>query len=120
MSSKACNDVKRIMTHDEAIEMVRLQAEVALRVKNQAAELSAILVAPEQIYVMARTVRDGEVEEDVIRVWLVARENSGGGYSIVMRSDGAAFGLASPGFPSDKHLVLCGWYRDLVSAFASM
>lgn len=100
--------------------MVRLQAEVALRAKTQVMELGEILVVPEQIHVIARAVRDGKVEEDVIPVWLVARESSSGGYSVVMRSDGSEFGLASPGFPSDRHLILCAWYGDLVSAFASM
>lgn len=37
-----------------------------------------------------------------------------------MREDGLQFGLASNGLPRDKHLVLDGWYGDLISAFVAM
>lgn len=108
------------MTCDQVRKPVRLQAEAAPNIRNHGTELCKILVAPKQIFVIARTVQDGKAKDDVISVWLIAQENSPDGYRIVMRNDGSSFGLASPGFPSDKHLILCGWYGGLSSAFVSM
>ncbi len=67
-----------------------------------------------------RTVRDGRVVDKEQFVWLVGREPVEDGYKIVMREDGLQFGLASSGFPGDKHPILAGWYGGLVSAFLSM
>jgi len=67
-----------------------------------------------------RHVIEGNIEDEVISAWLVGQEDSNGGYKIVMRDDGLQFGLASNGFPSDKHPILCGWYGNLHSAFAAM
>jgi len=53
-------------------------------------------------------------------VWVVGQENSSNGYKIIMRDDGEQFGLASVGFPNDKHLILDGWYGSLLSAFLAM
>jgi hypothetical protein len=85
-------------------------------------DLRKTLVAPRAINLIARTVRGGTVEDEVIDAWLVLVEgpDSGEGYRIVADSTGSKFGLASKGFPEDRHLVLCGWYGDFMSAFEGM
>jgi hypothetical protein len=53
-------------------------------------------------------------------VWLVGKENANDGYRIVVREEDSQFGLASPGFGNDKHLILTGWYGSLKAAFLAM
>ncbi len=67
-----------------------------------------------------RTVLDGRVKDVILNVWLVGQECTNDGYKIVVRDDGALFGLASVGFAEDSHLVLVGWYGSLLSTFLSM
>jgi hypothetical protein len=55
-----------------------------------------------------------------LNAWLVGQEGTADDYKIVMREDGKQFGLASVGFPHDKHLILVGWYSSLLSAFLAM
>ena len=85
-------------------------------------ELRKALVAPERISVIERVVREGKTHDRLADVWLVLVEDphSGAGYRIVAAEDGSTFGLASEGFPSDKYLVLCGWYGDFMTAFRGM
>ena len=108
------------MTKKEVEALVRQQAEAASGVRNHSVELRQLLIAPTQISMIARTVRNGEFLDELISVWLVAQESSSAGYRIVMSADGASFGLASQGFPADEHLILCGWYGDLANTFACM
>ena len=82
--------------------------------------LEQALVPPQRISVIARLVKDGQMHDQELNVWLVGQERTRDGYRIIMREDGLQFGLASGGFPTDKHLVLVGWYGGLVSAFPNM
>jgi hypothetical protein len=109
------------MTEQEVSELVRLQANGHLATENlHEISLGQALVPPQWITVIVRTVRDGRVSDAQEFVWLIGKEKSVGGYSIVMREDGLQFGLASRGFPADDHPVLCGWYGGLLSAFLAM
>jgi hypothetical protein len=85
-------------------------------------DLRQSLVSPERITVIERLVRKGEVRDRLLEVWLVLSEMPGGGdgYRIVFREEEPTFGLATPGFANDEHLVLCGWYSDFMTAFRGM
>jgi hypothetical protein len=109
------------VTVEEVQQHVRLQAENDLGCTNDhRLTLKEVLVAPQKISITIRTVQKGRAKDQNEEVWLVGQEDSGDGYKIVMREDGSQFGLASKGFPSDKYLVLAGWYGGLKSAFLSM
>ncbi len=108
------------MHFDEVVKSVRVQTEAARAAEIDWTDLDSMLVTPKQISVITRTARNGEFQDDVIPVWLIGQERSANGYRIVMRNDGSSFGLASSGFPSDKHLILCGWYGELANTFKSM
>jgi hypothetical protein len=106
---------------EEVRELVRSQSADHLEATNDhRITLSAALIPPQKIPVIARTVNGGRVEDKIVTVWLVGQEDAGEGYKIVMREDGRQFGLASAGHPNDKCLVLDGWYGDLLSAFLNM
>jgi hypothetical protein len=88
--------------------------------ENHGTSLIDLLVRPEEITVIERSVHNGAIEDRLLKVWLVAQESTVDGYRIVMSSDGSEFGLASSGWRDDQHLVLCGWYGDLESTFLGM
>jgi len=109
------------MTVEEVRELIRAQSVDRLATTNDhRISLKQALIPPQKISVIARLVERGKVKDQTVNVWLVGQESSGDGYRIIMREDGSAFGLASGGFPTDKHLMLVGWYGDLVSAFVNM
>jgi len=85
-------------------------------------DLHRALVEPRKITVIERTVKNGKLRDRTLAVWLVLveRPDTEDGYRIVMKEDEAVFGLASEGFPEDKHLVLCGWYGDFMTTFRGM
>lgn len=109
------------MTAGEVRELLRTQTPDEANVTNDhGITLNDALVPPQRISIIERTVEKGRLKDKVLSVWLVGQERSADGYRIVMREDGPVFGLASTGFPTDKHPVLVGWYGDLISAFAGM
>jgi hypothetical protein len=109
------------MTADQVRELIRIQSIDNLTTTNDhRISLEQALVPPQRISVIARLVKGGRMQDQELNVWLVGQERSSDGYRIIMRDDGLQFGLASCGFPTDKQLVLVGWYGDLVSAFLSM
>ena len=109
------------MTADQVRELIRIQSTDNLTTTNDhGISLEQSLVRPQRISVIARLVKGGRVQDQKLDVWLVGQERSSDGYRIIVRDDGLQFGLASNGFPTDKHLVLVGWYGDLVSAFLSI
>jgi hypothetical protein len=85
-------------------------------------DLRRALVQPRKIAVIERIVRNGELRDRILAVWLVLveRPEPEEGYRIVMKEDEPVFGLASEGFPEDEHLVLCGWYGDFITTFQGM
>jgi len=85
-------------------------------------DLRRALVQPRKITVIERTVRNGNLQDRPLGVWLVLveRPNPEEGYRIVMKENEPVFGLASEGFPEDEHLVLCGWYGDFMTTFQGM
>jgi hypothetical protein len=82
--------------------------------------LEQAITLPHQTFVIWRTVENGHLRDTELSVWVSGRENSPDGYKIIMRDDGEQSGLASAGFPIDKHLILVGWYGSLLSAFLAM
>lgn len=101
----------RIMDADDISKLIREQiAEVGSPSNPHGVDLNQCLVTPTPIQVIARSVLNGKTEDTIERVWLVLVERppENYGYRIVFSEQHAAFGLASPGFPGDKHPVLCG------------
>jgi hypothetical protein len=109
------------MTSDEVQSLVRLQSAQSLSLTNaHRIKLEQAIISPQRIPLIYRTVVDGRVKDKALNAWLVGQDGIADGYKIVMREDGKQFGLASVGFPHDKHLVLVGWYGTLLSAFLAM
>jgi hypothetical protein len=109
------------MTAKEVGELIRFQVRDNLTATNDhGISLKQALVCPQRISVIARTVQGGRVMDQKLNAWLVGEEGSIDGYKVIMRDDGLQFGLASSGFPADKHPILAGWYGSLMSAFMSM
>jgi hypothetical protein len=109
------------MTVDQVRELIRIQITNNLTATNaHRISLEQTLVPPQKILVIARLVKGARMKDEELGVWLVGQERSSDGYRIIMRDDGLQFGLASSRFPTDRHLVLVGWYGDLVSAFLNM
>jgi hypothetical protein len=109
------------MTIDEVQSLVRVQSAENLTDRNDhRITLKQALIPPQRISVIWRNVENGRLKDEILNAWLVGQENLADGYKIIMRDDGKQFGLASCGFPNDKHLVLDGWYGSLLSAFLAM
>jgi hypothetical protein len=109
------------MTFEEVRSLVRAQSAENLSVTNaHRIKLEQAIISPQKVPLTFRTVVDGRVKDETLNVWLVGQEGTPGGYKIVIREDGKQFGLASVGFPHDKHLILVGWYGSLLSAFLAM
>jgi hypothetical protein len=85
-------------------------------------DLRKSVVRPQQTKVIERLVFNGKFNDRLIDAWIVLFEHptERAGYRIIVSPDGSKFGLASEGFETDKHLVLCGWYGDFLSTFLSM
>jgi hypothetical protein len=97
------------MTAGQVRELIRVQSAGNLATTNDhRISLEQALVPPQSIPVIARLVKGGRIMEQELHVWLVGQERSSNLYRIIMRDDGLQFGLASSGFPTDKHLVLVG------------
>ena len=110
-----------VLTAVQVQELIREQvSKSGTKANAHGISLEQALVPPQQISVIVRLVREGTIRDRKLTVWLVGQERAADGYKIIMRDDGLQFGLASPGFPADPHLVLDGWYGDLESAFLSM
>ncbi len=100
---------------------MREQSAASLSITNHHhIRLEQAITSPQRISVIVRTVAGDHVEDEILNVWLVGHEGIANGYRIVMRDDGKQFGLSSSGFAGDKHLILVGWYGDLLSAFLAM
>jgi hypothetical protein len=110
------------MTLDEVRSLVRVQSVGSLStINDHRTTLGDALVPPKALTVILRSTDSGLLKDEELHVWLVGQENSSpDGYKIILRDDGKQFGLASSGFPSDKHLILVGWYGSLLSAFIAM
>jgi hypothetical protein len=109
------------MTIDDVQSLVRVQSADNLTVTNDhCITLKQALMPPRRISVIWRNVENGQLKDEILSAWLVGQGNLADGYKIIMRDDGEQFGLASRGFPNDKHLLLCGWYGSLLSAFLAM
>jgi hypothetical protein len=110
-----------MLSREDIQELVRAQSKGRLEAtNNHRITLAKVLTVPRQIMVINRQVKNGKLNEEEQSVWLVGEESRADGYRIVMRENDSTFGLASTGFPNDKHLILCGWYGDLLTAFLSM
>jgi hypothetical protein len=110
------------MTLDEVQSLVRVQSVQSLSaINDHRITLANALVPPKALTVIWRATENGRLKDEELHVWLVGQEDSSpDGYKIILRDDGKQYGLASSGFPSDKHLILVGWYGSLLSAFMAM
>ncbi|HVT96862.1 MAG TPA: hypothetical protein VHE33_05095 [Acidobacteriaceae bacterium] len=109
------------MTVEEVEAVIHLQVNEHPTATNaHQLVLKDALVRPRRISVIEKTVKDGQVFDQELRVWLIADERPGDGYKIVMSDDGLRFWLASSGFSTDGHLVVSGWYNSLLAAFLGM
>jgi hypothetical protein len=109
------------MTTDEVESLVASQIATGLSVPNdRRIALEQVIVPPQKLTVIWQKAESGHLKDMELNVWLVGQESNAGGYSIIMREDGKQFGLASPGFPTDRHPVLVGWYGNLSSASLAM
>lgn len=109
------------MTVEQVRALVAAQSAASLNsVNDHRMTLGDSLVEPGMITVIARDVQDGRVKEENLNAWLVGQENRAEGYKIVLREDGAAFGLATQGIPNDEFPSLVGWYGNLLTTFLSI
>ena len=83
-------------------------------------DLRRALVQPRKIMVIERTVTNGTLRDRTLAAWLVLSMSPEPEVRIVMKENEPVFGLALEGFPADEHLVLCGWYGDLMTTFQGM
>lgn len=84
-------------------------------------DLRKCLVPPRKIKMINRLVKDGQIRDSIVEVWLVLEEVPGGdGYSIFFDEDKREFGLASKGFATDPHPVICGYYGDFWTTLKGM
>jgi hypothetical protein len=111
------------MSPDDVMELVRSQIAGRPSLPNShGVDLERCLVWPATIQVIDRSVRDGRLEDTVETVWLILEEQRPGkdGYRIVFNEQRMLFGLASPGFKTDRHLVLCGYYGSFPKTLQCM
>lgn len=111
------------MTGEDVAETVRQQIGGNWGLSNcNGVDLARSVVSPTAIKIINRHVSDGTISDEVIGVWLVLEEcaEKRDGYKIVFDEKTGHFGLASPGFSSDAHPVLCGWYGDFLTTFEAM
>jgi len=84
-------------------------------------DLRSSLVTPSRTKMILRLVRQGEVKDSTVDVWVVLQElPAGDGYIMVYDDDRDQFGLASAGFPDDRYPVICGCYGDFWTTFKAM
>ena len=110
-----------LMTLKQVRALVRFQSIGNLAAVNEhRITLADALVEPRIISIIDRRIEKGRMKDESLNVWLVGQENESDGYKIVLSDDGSKFGLASSGFPHDKHPILVGWYGDLLTTFLGM
>ena len=92
------------------------------RTNAHGVDLRSCLVEPRRIQIIWHSIRKGQVTQQTQDVWLILEERPAtkDGYIIVFEESRKMFGLASPGFPSDPHRCLDGYYRDFWTAFEGM
>ena len=84
-------------------------------------DLRSALVTPSRTTMILRLVRNGKIQDSAVDVWIVLRESAdGGGYTIFYDDARDEFGLASEGFPGDRHSVVCGYYGEFWNTFKGM
>jgi hypothetical protein len=111
------------MNADDVMKLIRDQTAGRESLPNShGVELDRCRVKPAEIQVINRAVREGKLTDSIETVWLVLKENpcQNDGYLIVFSEERAMFGLASVGFASDQHPVICGYYGDFPTTLASM
>ena len=111
------------MNSNEVMHLVRRQIAGRSSLPNShGVVLGNCLVRPTRIKVINRIVQEGKIRDSVETVWLVLEENphEKDGYKVVFSEQQGMFGLASVGFETDQHPVLCGFYGDFPTTLSSM
>jgi len=84
-------------------------------------DLKTALVTPRKTKMINRLVQNGKIIDSVVEVWVVLEEvPDGDGYMIFLDESDGDFGLASKGFESDPHPVICGYYGDFWTTLKGM
>jgi len=84
-------------------------------------DLRSSLVTPSRTTMILRLVKNGNIKDSTVDVWTVLRELADGdGYTIFYDDGCDKFGLATKGFPDDRHPVICGYYGDFWNTFQGM
>jgi hypothetical protein len=80
------------------------------------------LVPPKRMRFIHRQVQSGKVVDSALDAWLVLEERptTRDGYKIIYDEQQKMFGLASPGWDTDPHPSVDGFYGDFWSAFKGM
>jgi len=80
--------------------------------------LRSAIVMPSQTKMTLQLVRNGKIKDTTVEVWIVLRElPEGDGYVIFYDDARDQFGLASAGFPDDRHPIIDGYYGDFWTTF---
>jgi hypothetical protein len=80
------------------------------------------VVSPQRMRFICRRIKDGEIVGNTMDAWLVLEErpDTRDGYKIIYDEETNMFGLASPGWDTDPHPSVDGFYGDFWSAFKGM
>jgi len=110
------------MTSEQVAEYVKTKIGGQWTESNaHGVDLRKCLVTPRKLKLISRIVKDGQIRDSVVDVWLVLEEVPGGdGYSIFFDEDDEEFGLATKGFPSDPYPVICGCCGDFWTTLRGM
>jgi hypothetical protein len=114
---------KNRMNADDVSRLVTKQIAGRSSLPNlHGVDMSRCHLTPRPIQVIDRSVLNGKLKDSQEQVWLVLEERptEKDGYKIVFSERRGAFGLASPGFATDQHPILCGWYGDFPTTLAAM
>lgn len=110
------------MTAKEVKDYVAAQIDGRWTESNaHGVDLRKCLVPPRKVKMINRLVKNGQIVDSIVDVWVVLEEiPRGDGYWIFFDEDDGGFGLASKGFPTDNHPVICGYYGDFWTTLKGM
>lgn len=110
------------MTPEQVAAYVKMQIGGQWAESNaHGIDLRKCLVTPRKLKMINRIIKDGQISDSIVDVWLVLEEIPGeNGYSIFFNEEDKELGLASKGFPEDPYPVICGYYGDFWTTLKGM